>query len=335
MATDKRHEDIAYVLEDKFKSFSNEFSELLQDYKRKSKRLDRIIKLSDKQQFDMMKLNDQLDQYKNQLEKKVDEKTKELQELNKNLEQRVQEEVEANRKKDKQLHDQAKFAQLGELIANIAHQWRQPLNAISTTVSGMQAMRELGLIDKDEEDESLKTIFDSTQYLSGVINNFKDFIEQDNEKGEFILQNIVKGAVDMIESSLDNNGIDLYLELPEKEIPIVTIPSEVSQVLLNVIKNAQDALIRIDRDMDKKIDVIVQKKNKKYIIKIIDNADGIDKEVLPKIFDPYFTTKHQSQGTGLGLYIARETVEKQLNGTIDVESTSSNGTQICITLVDL
>jgi methyl-accepting chemotaxis protein len=115
MKKDNNQDNQYSSLENKFNIFSDEFRGFLQDYKRKSRRLDKIIKLSDKQQFEMMKLNEQLDEYKNHLEQKVNEKTKELQELNKNLEQRVQEEVEANRKKDKHLHDQAKFAQLGEL----------------------------------------------------------------------------------------------------------------------------------------------------------------------------------------------------------------------------
>ena len=326
------HGDTYKMLEKKFNIFSEEFSVLLQDYRKKSRRLDKIIKLSDKQQLDMMKLNVQLDEYKNHLEQKVDEKTKELQELNKNLEQRVQEEVEANRKKDKHLHDQAKFAQLGELIGNIAHQWRQPLNAISTTISGMQAMRDIGVMDKDEEDESLKLVFETTQYLSNVINNFRDFIDQDSTKGEFVLQDIVNGAVDIIKSSLDNNAILIDVEILKEHIKIFTIPSELSQVILNILKNAQDALVKSQKEIDKKVKVKVKEDNERYIINISDNADGIDKKILPKIFDPYFTTKHQAQGTGLGLYIARETIEKSLNGTLEVK-TSNDGTIFSIILL--
>ncbi len=328
---EKKNETI-FILESKFNEFSEEFSTLLQDYKRKSKRLDRIIKLSDKQQFDMIKLNEQLDQYKNHLENLVDEKTKELQDLNKNLEQRVQEEVEANRKKDQHLHDQAKFAQLGELIGNIAHQWRQPLNAISTTVSGMQAMRELGMYDQKEEDEGLKIIFERTQYLSGVINNFRDFIEQKHEKENILLQNLIISTVDIVKSSLENEIIELQLDLQEEDIELLSIPSELSNVLITLIKNSKDALAKVDNKKKKIIKITLTKKDNNINIIVFDNANGIDKDILPKIFDPYFTTKHQSQGTGLGLYLAKKIVEEKLNGTLEVLETSSKGTQFIISI---
>ena len=328
---EKKNETI-FILESKFNEFSEEFSTLLQDYKRKSKRLDRIIKLSDKQQFDMIKLNEQLDQYKNHLENLVDEKTKELQDLNKNLEQRVQEEVEANRKKDQHLHDQAKFAQLGELIGNIAHQWRQPLNAISTTVSGMQAMRELGMYDQKEEDEGLKIIFERTQYLSGVINNFRDFIEQKHEKENILLQNLIISTVDIVKSSLENEIIELQLDLQEEDIELLSIPSELSNVLITLIKNSKDALAKVDNKKKKIIKITLTKKDNNINIIVFDNANGIDDDILPKIFDPYFTTKHQSQGTGLGLYLAKKIVEEKLNGTLEVLETSSKGTQFIISI---
>jgi len=327
-----RENDSAILLEKKFNEFSSEFSTLLQDYKRKSKRLDRIIKLSDKQQFDMIKLNEQLDQYKNHLENLVDEKTKELQELNKNLEQRVQEEVEANRKKDQHLHDQAKFAQLGELIGNIAHQWRQPLNAISTTVSGMQAMRELGIYEQEEEDEALKIIFERTQYLSGVINNFRDFIDQKHEQENISLQDLIQSTADIIKSSLENDIINLNLDLPSEDIELLTIPSDLSNVLLTLIKNSKDALSKLDATDEKIITITLEQKENQIDIIVADNAKGIGVDILPKIFDPYFTTKHQSQGTGLGLYLARKTMEEKLNGTLEVLETSHKGTKFIISI---
>ena len=304
---------------------------LLKDNERKSRRLDKIIKQSDRQQFEMIKLNEELDQYKNYLELKVDEKTKELRDLNKNLEQRVKEEVESNRIKDKQLNDQARFAQLGELISNIAHQWRQPLNAISSSATGMQVMRDMGLSDEEEENKAIKNIADTTQELSSIINNFRDFVNQKNEKNEVIVQNLLKTTIEVISSSLKNDDLQISTKFPDDDIEFYINEGSLSQVVLNIIKNSQDALVKVEQEQEKEIivEMYTDDKNLKIIIK--DNANGIEQDILPKIFNPYFTTKHQSQGVGLGLYMVRESMEKHLNGTVDV-NTSAEGTEFILTL---
>ena len=279
----------------------------------------------------MIKLNEELDQYKNYLELKVDEKTKELRDLNKNLEQRVKEEVESNRIKDKQLNDQARFAQLGELISNIAHQWRQPLNAISSSATGMQVMRDMGLSDEEEENKAIKNIADTTQELSSIINNFRDFVNQKNEKNEVIVQNLLKTTIDVISSSLKNDDLQISTKFTDDDIEFYINEGSLSQVVLNIIKNSQDALVKVEQEQEKEIivEMYTDDKNLKIIIK--DNANGIEQDILPKIFNPYFTTKHQSQGVGLGLYMVRESMEKHLNGTVDV-NTSAEGTEFILTL---
>jgi len=304
---------------------------LLKDYERKSKRLEKIIKQSDRQQFEMIKLNEELDEHKNHLELKVFEKTKELHELNKNLEQRVTQEVEANRIKDKQLNDQAKFAQLGELIGNIAHQWRQPLNTISSAATGMQAMRELGISDEEDENKSIQQISDTTQTLSSIINNFRDFVNQKNEKSDVVVQNLLNTTINVISSSLENDDLQILTKFPEDDIELSIISASLSQVILNIIKNSQDALVKIEKEQNKEVVIEVYTSNNYLKISIKDNAQGISQDILPKIFDPYFTTKHQSQGVGLGLYMVKESMEKHLNGTIEV-NTDFSGTEFILTL---
>ncbi len=280
----------------------------------------------------MIKLHEELDTYKDHLEKKVEEKTKELQELNKNLEQKVKEAVEENRIKDKHLHEQAKFAQLGELISNIAHQWRQPLSTISTTASGMQAMRSMGMEDKEEEDKSLQMIFNTTQNLSNIISDFSDFVNQNNEQSQIVLQDLLATSINIISSSLESNNIKIQTKFPSKNIESMIVSSSLSQVILNILKNAQDALVKLDNKVKKVILVELSSDDKCININIQDNANGIDKDILPKIFDPYFTTKHQSQGAGLGLYITRQSIEKHLNGKIEV-ITKNTGSQFIISLL--
>ncbi len=301
-----------------------EYDKLLNKYNRQDKRLNKIIKQSDNQQKRVLELNEELDEYKTHLEKKVFEKTKELHTLNKNLEKKIKEAVDANRKKDQQLNEQAKFAQIGELIKNIAHHWRQPLNVISTIAGGIVTMKELDLVDKDEELEGIKTIIETTQDLSTVIKDFQNHINEDINNSHLILQEQLNKTINIIKSTLSDNKIEIITRFPENEIKLFSINSKISQVVLNIIKNAQDALLKTKKDINKHIIISIINQDHKVFISIEDNADGIPADILPKIFDPYFTTKHQSKGTGLGLYSAREDVEKYLNGII-VSKNTKNG----------
>ncbi len=301
-----------------------EYDKLLNKYNKQDKRLNKIIKQSDNQQKRVLELNEELDEYKTHLEKKVFEKTKELHTLNKNLEKKIKEAVDANRKKDQQLNEQAKFAQIGELIKNIAHHWRQPLNVISTIAGGIIAMKELDLVDKDEELEGIKTILETTQDLSTVIKDFQNHINEDINNSHLILQEQLNKTINIIKSTLSDNKIEIITRFPEDEIKLFSINSKISQVVLNIIKNAQDALLKTKKDINKHIIISIINQDNKVFISIEDNADGIPADILPKIFDPYFTTKHQSKGTGLGLYSAREDVEKYLNGII-VSKNTKNG----------
>ena len=312
-------------LENNFESFQNDFSNMITDYKKKSKRLDRIIKQSDKQQLQVMHLNEELDNYKDHLEKKVIEKTKELHDLNASLEERVKNAVEENRKKDKQINEQAKFVQIGELMSNIAHHWRQPLNAISTSASGIMTLREMGLSDIEDENRSIEEIITSTKFLSNVIQDFADFIadNQNQSPSEFSICDNFNKSLNIIISSLQNNNIEIIKDFPKEEIIIKSISSKLSNVFLSILKNAQDALIQLDKNTKRIITITILQEKKYISISIKDNANGIADEILPKIFDPYFTTKHQSSGTGLGLYTVRDDLEQHLNGNIEVVNSTS------------
>ena len=320
-------------LENNFSNFKKDFVAIINDYKRKTKRLDKIIKQSDKQQLQVLRLNEELDEYKNHLEKKVQEKTKELQELNASLEERVKQEVEANRIKDKQINEQAKFVQIGELMSNIAHHWRQPLSAISTAASSMQAMRALDIASKEDEDKYIQQIIDSTQFLSNIIRDFADYIEQNKnqEKSQFILQDAINKSLNIIISSLENNKIKVIKKFPQSDLFITSISGKLLNVILNLLKNAQDALMKVEDDREKTITITIQDSGKYVLVSIKDNANGIPEDILSKIFNPYFTTKHQSQGTGLGLYTTKNDVEQQLNGKIKINN-STNGAEFIVVL---
>ncbi len=326
-----KQDKIVESLESNFSSFQSDYKKLVSDYKRKSKRLDRIIKQSDKQQLKVVKLNEELDSYKNELELKVIEKTKELHQLNQSLEQRVKDEVAANRIKEQRISEQSKFVQIGELMSNIAHHWRQPLSAISTAASGVIVGKQIGISDEEEDAKALESIVESTQFLSAVIEDFAKFVNdsQKSENIDFNVQDSINQSLNIILSSLNNNKINIIKQFGDESAIINSIPSKLANIILNIIKNAQDALLKQSSNENKNITIKLSHVKKYIVISIKDNASGIEENILPKIFDPYFTTKHQSQGTGLGLFTSREDMEKYLKGKIEV-NTSSEGTEFSL-----
>ncbi len=253
------------------------------------------------------------------LKEKVDEKTKELKDINKNLEIRINEEIQKNREKDSRLFQQSKLASMGEMIGNIAHQWRQPLSAISSTISSLKVQKELAILDDKELDKAFEKISDTTEYLSNTINDFRDFFLSDKEKKQTNMKKIINSTLSILSSTIKNKDI-LIIEKVE-DTAITTLPNEFQQSLLNIINNAVDVLL--EKNPQEKYIFINSKENmdeNTLELSIYDNAGGIREDILEKIFEPYFTTKHQSQGTGIGLYMTQEIINKHLKGSIKAEN---------------
>ena len=244
-----------------------------------------------------------------------------LKELNTNLEDRVEKEVQINREKEEQLFNQSKRAQLGDMIENIAHQWRQPLSAISTSVSGIQVQKELGILTDDSLDKSIDIVLKTTNHLSETIESFRDFLSQKKEYSDFIVQDEIDKNLNILNATLKNNNIEIIKEYTKTPLMINSIAGEISQVILNIIDNAKDILLEKNIS-NKQIIIAILKQNNNYVqITIEDNAGGIEKDIITKIFDPYFTTKHQSQGTGLGLHMSYKIITESLKGKLYVENT--------------
>lgn len=190
---------------------------------------------------------------------------------------------------------------MGEMIGNIAHQWRQPLSIISMLASSRKIQIELKINNEKENIKDLNTILDTTEHLSKTIDQFRDFIKTDRKLKEEEIYKIIENVISLLEASLKHHNITLNNEFNKSSnLKIKTVDGELTQVLINIINNAKDALTK--NKVEKPYIKISSKEEKDYIsISIEDNAGGIDKKIFNKIFNPYFTTKHQSQGTGIGL----------------------------------
>jgi len=226
-----------------------------------------------------------------------------------------------NRQKDKQIYDSIKMAQMGEMIGNIAHQWRQPLSVISTAASGMKMQKEYGLLDDAQFEHCCDLIVDSTQFLSETIETFRNFIRDKKEVREVILQEEIESILKIVSASLTNNHITLVNKIDyTHKINLLLSVGELSQVVINIINNAKDILLE-KKIKDPLIIISLFEDKRGIILTIEDNAGGVPQEIIGKIFDPYFTTKHQSQGTGLGLHMSYRIVTESLKGDLIVENT--------------
>ncbi len=220
-----------------------------------------------------------------------------------------------------QLMQSEKMASLGEMIGNIAHQWRQPLSSISTTVSSMQVQKELGILDDETFQTNSKAIINNVQYLSKTIDTFRDFIKGEKVYKEFILQDEIAQAVGISATILKDHNVNLVDNIDyENHTKVCMTTGELPQVIINILNNAKDVLK--EKNIDNPIvQIDMEVIEDKAIITIEDNAGGVPEDIIHKIFEPYFTTKHQSQGTGLGLHMSYQIIHDSLKGNLYVKNT--------------
>ncbi len=266
---------------------------------------------------------EELENLNSTLEDRVVQQTKELRELNATLEKRVQEEVEKNRDKDRVLFQQARLASMGEMIGNIAHQWRQPLSELGIILYKMKKIYKKHVtkseIDFYESYDGAKKVI---KKMSETIEDFRNFFNPHRPSEAFSIKSSLDDAMLVVQSTLQRHEIELKVKIQDN-ICIKGYMSEFSQVLINMINNSKDAFIQQKTD-NRVINLEIRKFDDNYaIISFRDNAGGIDKDIIDKIFEPYFTTKHASIGTGLGLYMSRMIIQNSMHGTITVENVDS------------
>jgi len=261
----------------------------------------------------------------------LEESNRKCKSINQDLGQRIKEEVTKNREKDQQLFETTKMAAIGEMIGNIAHQWRQPLSTISMESNNILVDIELEMLDKNTLKEASLNIIKQTQYLSQTIDTFRDFVKEKKELKEAILQESIDRALHIMSATLQNNFIELQNNINyDDPIKITLIESELSEVIINILNNAKDILLE-KNIKDKWIKISLEKTNTQVVITIEDNGGGIADDIMPKIFEPYFTTKHQNQGTGLGLHISYKIIVDSLKGKLYAKNTE-NGAKFFIEL---
>ncbi|MEA3353606.1 MAG: transporter substrate-binding domain-containing protein [Campylobacterota bacterium] len=216
--------------------------------------------------------------------------------------------------------EQSKMAALGEMIGNIAHQWRQPLSVISSGATGMKIQNEFGHLTDEVIDDTCTLIDNNAQYLSKTIDDFRDFIKGDRKKEVFSLKDNLNSFISLVEGSIKSNNIGLVLDI-EDDITINGYPNELIQCFINIFNNSKDALIDIDEE-NRFLFITTFIENNKAVIVFKDSAGGIPADILPNIFEPYFTTKHKSLGTGLGLHMTYNLIVDGMNGRVDAKNES-------------
>jgi len=231
--------------------------------------------------------------------------------------------------KDKLITKQSKFAAMGEMIGMIAHQWRQPLTGIGMTVDNLKLDIELETIDEKVWSDNLDSIKKQILYLSHTVDDFRNFFKPNQATQEVNLSQLMDDSVQIIQSALDKSGVKLY-KVYEDNMMIKTFRNDIMQVVLNLIKNSNDAFVE-QGIKEGEIKVGIGKIKGGVEIEVSDDAGGIPEDILDKIFDPYFSTKDDKNGTGLGLYMSKMIVEEHLGGKLEVD-TDSEGTSFVIKL---
>lgn len=248
----------------------------------------------------------------------------------KNLNIMLKNEIKEREKQQAILIQQTKLATMGEIIQNIAHQWRQPLSAIGLLFSKLDMAKEQGKLDDVMFKKSILKGERIVQQMSQTIEDFRNFFKPNREKRDFVIQDVVREALTFMEAALEANHIELVSKLCVNEIKLHGYPNELAQVMLNLLGNAKDAIVD-SKIKNGEVEIACLCQDSRVVIVVSDNGGGVPQEVVSKIFEPYFTTKEKNKGTGIGLYMSKQIVEGSMKGELSVEN-SSKGARFTIVL---
>jgi signal transduction histidine kinase len=227
--------------------------------------------------------------------------------------------VESLREKEQIFMQQSRQAAMGEMIGNIAHQWRQPLNTLGLMVQELPLVYDVGELSREFLQENVNKTMEIIRHMSQTIDDFRNFFKPDKEKVDFDVLAIVKKTISLVKGSFNERCIRLQVKDGDTTI-VHGYPNEFSQVLLNILDNARDAFSEQAKAPQVTIDI--RKEGDKAIIAITDNAGGIAEDDLARIFEPYFTTKGPDKGTGVGLFMAKNIIERNMGGRLSASNTA-------------
>jgi signal transduction histidine kinase len=232
-------------------------------------------------------------------------------------EKKLKVESETRLKQERVIMCQSKMATMGEMMANIAHQWRQPLAAIVNSTDYVKLLDNMGDLEPEVMQKEMDNISEIALFLSSTITTFQNFFRGDKESTKFELSSMLESILTIVSSTLDHHNIKVNKNF--SDIKMNGLKDELEQAVLNIVNNAKDVLA--EKNIDEKL-IFVETflENKNIVIEIMDNGGGIDKGILSKVFEPYFTTKHKSQGTGIGLYMTYQIIVEHFRGKIIVEN---------------
>ncbi len=213
-----------------------------------------------------------------------------------------------------------KLLMLGGMFENIIHQFKQPLNAINAEATGLKFQKEVGMMDDETFITSLDNIINRTIYLSDTIDDFRDFLKEDKIKVIFKIAQNIRQIESIIEPLLKAKGIIIYKNFSNNDLECYGFGREFSQVIINILNNAKDAILTSGVD-EKVIKIDVSEENNNIKIEIYDNAGGIPEDIMPRIFNPHFTTKEETGGTGIGLTMSKNIIEEHFKGSLLAKNT--------------
>jgi signal transduction histidine kinase len=238
------------------------------------------------------------------------------------LKLKVQIELQENIKKDRLLVQQNKLASMGEMLGNIAHQWRQPLNTINLIIHFIRDNYDNDNFTKEQLEKYINKSKTQIDYMSQTIDDFRNFYKPSKIKNKFNIKHTIQDVTQILNAQLKDNGIKIIKNI--EDINIINYENELKQSLLNIINNAKDAIVKKQNNGTFKgiINIVIKKQNNFVHIQIKNNAEHIKNDIIDKIFEPYFTTKFETQGTGIGLYMSRTIIETNMKGKISVKNTN-------------
>ena len=248
--------------------------------------------------------------------------TKQYRELNATLEERVQNSLSQIHQQEQFMLQQSRQAAMGEMIGAIAHQWRQPLNVIGLYIQDLQDAYDYGEVDKKYIEETVEKTMQVIHHMSDTIDDFRNFFKPNKSKKRFDIQEEIEHAINFVKAQFSNHNITI-VDTTRKGYLVDGFPNEFKQVILNVLSNSKDAIVEMQEKtpgLPGRIILSADPENDKIRISIQDNGGGIGQEVMEKIFDPYFTTKDQGKGTGIGLYMSQTIIHDHMGGSIRVSN---------------